>query len=396
MMLPAVLILLAGAEGAAPAPLASIVVATARGQLTIPVTTVRGHPAIPLPPLEQLLPVHPQLEPGWATVAFAGQPFRFLLDAPAMVEQGRVVPLAGGAYLDRDTLFVPLQWLTEHVPRRFHEGYRFDPVAGRFEEAALAPVVRTVSPPVTRHPVTGLRRQRTVTVDAGHGGNDPGTPCVFCPAGVSEKDVALAIAQRVRRELESRGIRVIMTRTKDTLISRYDRAGYCRADCDLFVSIHVDALARRPGYQRVSGIHSYFLGEARTADARRVSAIENEALRYETGTANRPDDRQLTILKSLHANELLRESALLAQLVQEHGLKVHPGGDRGVAQAPFVVLNTATRPAILLETGFGTNQADARFLTSAEGQRRLALAISDGIVEYLRRYEAKTLVEEVP
>jgi N-acetylmuramoyl-L-alanine amidase len=67
-----------------------------------------------------------------------------------------------------------------------------------------------------------------------------------------------------------------------------------------------------------------------------------------------------------------------------------------VAQAPWVVLNTATRPAILLETGFGTNQTDARFLTSAEGQRRLALAITDGIVEYLRRYEAKTLVEEVP
>jgi N-acetylmuramoyl-L-alanine amidase len=384
----------AGSTGKQPepvrAPLLSIVVATSRGQSTIPLNLERGHPALPVPPLARLLPLAPAIERGWASLDFAGQPFRFLLDAPVMVDAGRVVPFAGGAYVLRDTLFLPLQWLTEYIPRRFREGYRFDPVAGRFEEAGLAPVVRTTSPPVERHPETGLRLRRTVAVDAGHGGEDPGTPCIFCPRGVREKDVTLGIAKRVQRDLERRGIRVVMTRTTDIALSRFERAGYCRDDCDLFVSIHVDALERAPGYQRVSGIHSYFLGEARTADARRVAALENDALRY-GADGGAGDDPQMFILKSLQANEILRESALLAELVQGGAAKVHPGGDRGVAQAGLAVLNTATRPAILIETGYGTNRGDARFISSAAGQQALAVAIADGIVEYLRRYEAKTL-----
>jgi N-acetylmuramoyl-L-alanine amidase len=380
----------AGAQPDRPAaPLRSVVVATSRGELTVPVSMERGHPALPVPPLVRLLPLSPAMETDWVSLDFAGQQFRFLLDAPVMVDAGSVVPLVGGAYLARDTLFLPLQWLTEYIPRRFHEGYRFDPLAGRFEEASHAPVVRTASPPAERHPVTGLRLKRTVAIDPGHGGEDPGTPCVFCPRGVTEKHVTLAIARRVQRELERRGIQVVMTRTTDIFLSRFDRAGYCRDDCDLFVSIHVDALDRGPGYQRVSGIHSYFLGEARTADARRVAALENQSLRYEADGAG--DDPRMFILKSLQVNEILRESALLAELVQNAVARVHPGGDRGVAQAGLAVLNTATRPAILIETGYGTNQGDARYITSAAGQQALAVAMADGIVEYLRRYEAKTL-----
>ncbi|HET7040072.1 MAG TPA: N-acetylmuramoyl-L-alanine amidase, partial [Gemmatimonadales bacterium] len=348
----------AGQPDRAAAPLHTVVVATSRGQIVVPVSMERGHPALPVPPLVRLLPLSSTLEPDWASLDFAGQSFRFLLDAPVMLDAGTVVPLVGGAYLARDTLFLPLQWLTDFIPRRFHEGYRFDPLAGRFEEASHAPVVRTSSPPVERHPVTGLRLRRTVAIDAGHGGDDPGTPCIFCPKGVTEKHVTLAIARRVQQELERRGIRVVMTRTTDVFLSRFERAGYCRDDCDLFVSIHVDALDRGPGYQRVSGIHSYFLGEARTADARRVAALENQSLRYEADAA--ADDPRMFILKSLQANEILRESALLAELVQNAVARVHPGGDRGVAQAGLAVLNTATRPAILIETGYGTNRGDAR------------------------------------
>jgi N-acetylmuramoyl-L-alanine amidase len=372
------------------APLASIIVATSRGQVTIPVNRERGHPALPVPPLVRLLPLSPAVEAEWASLDFAGQPYRFLLDAPVMVDADGTIPLAGGAYLLRDTLFVPLQWLTEYIPRRFREGYRYDPLAGRFEEASLAPVVRTASPRVERHPLTGLRLQRTVAIDPGHGGIDNGNPCLHCPKGVREKHVTLGIAKRLQRELQRRGVRVVMTRSADTFISRFDRAGYCRDDCDLFVSIHVDALNRSAGYQQVSGIHSYFLGEARTADAIRVAALENDALRYETG-GQQGNDAGLFILKSLQANEILRESALLAELVQATAAQIHPGGDRGVAQAGLAVLNTATRPAILVETGYGTNRSDARYISSAAGQQALAVAIADGIVEYLRRYEAKTL-----
>jgi N-acetylmuramoyl-L-alanine amidase len=370
---------------------AAVIVATTRGEVSIPVRVDRGEPALAVAPLLQLLPVTASVDSGWALVAFAGQPFRFLLDAPLMLDGGRIIPLVSRAYVAGDTLFIPLQWLTDYIPRRFHEGYRYDPVAGRFEEANLTPVVRTTSPPATRNALTGLRVQHTVAVDAGHGGTDPGNPCAFCPGDVTEKDVTLGIAQHVRKELERRGLSVIMTRTTDTLIGLYDRAGFCTGDCDLFVSIHVDALDRRRGYDRVNGIHTYFLGEAQTEDARRVAAIENDALRYESGRPVGQDDPALFILKHLKANEILRESALLAELVQAKVAPVHPGEDRGIQQSRLVVLTTAQRPAILLETGYGTNRQDARFITSSRGQQQLAVAIADGIVDYLRRYEAKTL-----
>lgn len=398
MILPAGLLLGALALAGEPpraAPTA-VIVATARGEASVPVRVWRGHPAIAAAPLAALLPLRNVVDGDWATVTFGEQPFRFPLDAPAVLDGGRVVPLTSGAYLLGDTLYLPLQWLTDYIPRRFSEGYRYDPVAARFEEAALAPVVRTTSPPVKRHPVTGLRERHVVTVDAGHGGSDPGNPCLFCPKGVTEKHITLGIAKRLATELEQRGIGVVMTRSTDTLVSLYDRARMCRDDCDLFVSIHVDALARRSGYQNVDGIHTYFLGEAQTEDARRVAALENEALRFESGAPPDEDDPALFILKHLQTNEILRESALLAELVQRQVAPVHPGRDRGIQQNRFVVLTTATRPAILVETGYGTNRSDARFVSSAAGQRALARSIADGVVEYLRRFEAKTLGEAAP
>jgi N-acetylmuramoyl-L-alanine amidase len=382
--------------GPSGSPPAAVVVATSRGEASVPVATSRGHPALSAAPLALLLPLRHALDGGWAIVTFGDQPFRFLLDAPVVVDGNRVIPLAGGAYVSVDTLYLPLQWLTDYLPRRFREGYRYDPVAARFEEAALTPVVRTTSAPVVRHPVTGLREGHTVAIDAGHGGTDPGNPCLFCPKGVTEKQVTLGIARKLRTELERRGIAVVMTRTKDTLIGLYDRARFCTEACDLFVSIHVDALARRTGYQKIGGIHTYFLGEAQTEDARRVAALENDALRYESGAPPEEDDPALFILKHLRANEILRESALLAELVQAEAAAVHPGADRGIQQNRFVVLTTGTRPAILIETGYGTNRRDAQFLSSTAGQQALARSIADGIVAYLRRYEAKTLAEATP
>lgn len=365
----------------------AVMIVTSRGQRSVPVTSRRGHPAIAASPLVSLLPMTQLVQDGWATVRFAGQSFRFLLGAPVLVDEGRLVPLVGGAFVERDSLFVPLQWLTDYVPRRFREAYRYDPLAARFEETGFTPVVRSPSPPAN---AAGLRDSHMVVIDPGHGGADRGNPGRFLPRGMQEKHVTLAISRYIRDELERQGVTVVLTRTTDTLIGLYDRADFCLQDCDLFVSVHVNALDPSPGYQRVSGVNTYFLGDALTAESRRVAAIENEAVRYETGRPFEPDDPRLFIMKALQTNEFLRESALLADLVQESASAVHPGRNRGVAQNRFVVLATAQRPAILVETGFATNRTDAQYLASRRGQQRLARAIADSIVEYLRRYEAKT------
>jgi N-acetylmuramoyl-L-alanine amidase len=144
----------------------------------------------------------------------------------------------------------------------------------------------------------------------------------------------------------------------------------------------------------VRGFETYFLDEARTADAARVAQMENEALRYEIDDSATDGDPLAFIVKDLHTNEYLRESALLADLVQAKGTAVHPGGGRHVSQARFTVLGTARRPAILIETGFATNRGDAQFLASKRGQQNLATAIADGVVEYLRLYEKKVLAGE--
>jgi N-acetylmuramoyl-L-alanine amidase len=143
-------------------------------------------------------------------------------------------------------------------------------------------------------------------------------------------------------------------------------------------------------------LETYFLGEALTAEARRVAELENDALRYDVDIGEMEDPALQWILRDLHQNEFLRESARLATLIQTRGAAVHVGNNRGVSQSGLVVLRTATRPAVLIETGFATNRRDGAYLASAEGQRKLATAIADGIVDYLREYERKVLLEELP
>ncbi len=397
-MTAALLVLaLAGTPGGrtAAAP-GTLTVATARGEAAVPVRVDHGHPALAAARLAQLLPLTLTTTGSWAVVTFGGRPFRFLLDAALFVDGDQTIPLVGGAYFSRDSLFLPLQWLTDYVPRVFHEAYHYDPLAFRFEETNLTPVVRAAPPPGppvaaprALPPSSPLHASHTVVIDPGHGGNDPGNPGLAFPVGVHEKDVTLAISKALKEELERRGISVLLTRTADVLIDLRERARMCTKACDLFVSVHVNSVPRRSGYQQVDGFETYFLDEARTAEAQRVAAMENDALRYDTGTDIRRSDQFSFILKDLQTNEYLRESAALAEAVQGRGARVHPGADRGVSQARFVVLSTARRPAILVETGFSTNPTDARFLVSPAGQRRLAQAIADGIVEYLVGYERK-------
>lgn len=390
--------------GAGPSPAAaptSIIIATARGETPVSVRYDRGHPALASRALERVLPIDETLDGGWATVRFAGQPFRFLLDAPVMVQDNAVVPLAGGAYLLRDTLFVPLQWLAEYVPRMFAEGYRYDPLAARFEEARLQPVVERTTPttptlafhqPSALAAKNGFRMQHKVVIDPGHGGVDPGTPGRYLPRGTQEKDVVLSIGRMVAQELSRRGVEVVLTRSTDVLIPLFDRAPMCRGDCDLFVSIHVNSMPSRPGADRAAGVATYYIGDEVTADATRVAKMENEALRYEAKQGADIDDALGFILKDLQTNANLLESAQLADAIQRDVARRHPGGDHGVTQSPnLAVLRTAMRPAVLVETGFSTNRRDAQYLASATGQAEIAKGIADGIMGYLRHYEQKLL-----
>ena len=393
-----------------------VLIATPRGEASVPVSTERGEAAVAAPRLAQPLGLVASLEGMAERVVLGGRTFDFDLGAPFVRIGDAAYPLVGAPYVVRDTLFLPLHWLADCVPRALGARYHWNPAATRLEELpvagavaaappsvpsaspaaspVLSPPAAPASPPAGRpalvpHPLTGLRHHHAVVIDPGHGGADPGNPGRYFSGGLVEKDITLAVARLLRAELARRGIPATLTRTIDTLIDLADRGALCRADCDLFVSVHVNAMPDGRNIERTSGVETYFLSDAKTEDQERVAKMENDALRFETAPAGGSRGPVDFILKDLQLNEYLRESARLAELVQDKVVAVHPGGGRGVQQAGFMVLTTARRPAILVEAGFATNRIDGAFLASSLGQHKIASAIADGIVAYLLEFERK-------
>ena len=235
-------------------------------------------------------------------------------------------------------------------------------------------------------------RRRTVVVDAGHGGVDRGMTGTTPSHGrIYEKDITLQVARRVASRLETAGVNVIMTRTSDTLIALSDRGRIANRQAgDLFISIHVNAANphwKDPGAAR--GYETYFLAEAKTEDERRVAAMENEVVRFETDADMPKDDALGFMLNDMAQNEHLRESSDLAETIQGRLGWAHPGPSCGVKQAGFRVLVTAFMPAVLVEIGFGTNRAEAAWISSADGQLQIADAITRATLDYLARYERR-------
>jgi len=389
-------------------PAETLTVSTERGERAVAVTSERGWPAIAAPELAAALgAAAPVSRVGGASLVAAGRRFDFVLDAAYFRCGDRVFALAAPPYLARDTVFVPLQWAVEYLPLVVPGRFHFDAARERLVETPPAAAVASGAPSAAPAPDTvepapppllppartasGLRLPHVVAVDAGHGGPDVG---MLGPLKgrkfLREKDVTLAVARDVADELRKRGVGVVMTRTTDTLIALRDRGRIARAQhAEVFVSIHVNAA--NPHWRNAAGargFETYFLAEAKTEDARRVAQLENESVRYEKDTGG-GDDPMRFILNDLQENEHLRESSRLAQIVERTLGEVHPAEARGVKQAGFAVLATSYMPAVLVEVGYGSNPDEARYLTSAAGQRRLARGIAEAVVSYLAEYERR-------
>jgi N-acetylmuramoyl-L-alanine amidase len=322
---------------------------------------------------------------------------------PFALVAGRLYPLVAAVRERNGTLEVPVQLLTDIAPRA-GALLRWDPARRRLSSrlgetaaAGSAPARATTAAPAVKPAPSApapsrTARRRVIVVDAGHGGRDPGmrgwsadrTP-------VREKDVTLGVALQLEQELERRGYAVVMTRRTDTLVALDDRGRIAnRSKGDLFISVHVNAANPRWREPRAArGFETYFLAEAKTEDERRVAQMENEVVRFETEADAPKDDPLGFIINDMAQNEHLRESNDLAESVQQALRRVHPGPSRGVKQAGFRVLVKAYMPAVLVELGFGTNAADAAYMSSAAGQRELASAIADAASEYLARYQQR-------
>jgi N-acetylmuramoyl-L-alanine amidase len=348
------------------------------------------------------------LAPGRWSIDAPGVSFTLVDGVPFANGKDGLIPLAAAPILRNGVLLMPLQILADLVPRignrivwdaRNRELRAFRNLAKSVSPAAPARTgeVRSPRPPAAT-PVksTGASarpgKRRLVVVDAGHGGPDPG---MQGPIGqrttLYEKDITLAVAKKLAHELESRGLDVLMTRVSDTLIALGDRGKIAnRAKGDLFISIHVNAA--NPNWKdpaSARGFETYFLAEAKTEDERRVAKMENEVVRFESSGDPASESGLGFILKDMAQNEQLRESSDLAGTIESRLARIHPGPDRGVKQAGFMVLVTAFMPSVLVEVGFGTNAAEAAYVSSDAGQHAIASAVADAAIEYLAHYERR-------
>ncbi len=384
MILP-LLLLLSGP----PAVPKQVVIATPRGEVRLAVLVdSQAGPLLSAGGLAAALKgqVKPDSECYQVTIARAL--FRFWPGVSVYRLNDSLSPMVASPLVRGDSLYLPLQFAAEVLPARFGDRYTWDPDENRLTEMGTPPVIAVK--PTDRLP-NGLRPGHVVTVDPGHGGVDPGTHGRFFPTGVTESKVTLQLGLLLRDELKKRGIGVVMTRTTDTLIALRDRGRFCSNACDLFVSIHVNSLPPRRADPNHNGFTTYLLAEAKTEEAARVEQMENDAIRFENNdVADSAPNGLDFILRDLQLNEYLRESARLAELIQEKLEPVHTGANLGVKQAGFVVLTTAQRPAVLVETGFRTSPEDVRLLTTRNGQKALAAGIADAVVAYLLEYERRS------
>lgn len=235
---------------------------------------------------------------------------------------------------------------------------------------------------------------KTVVIDAGHGGKDVG-----CLGSVGrEKDVALSISLKLGDYLKETfpNLNVIYTRKTDVFIELNERAKIAnRNKADLFICIHANA-----GSSSAFGTETYVMGNAKSETNLRAAQRENASIlleeNYEAKYDNfDPNSAESYIALTLMQSAFQEQSIAFADKVQRQFRERVGRKDRGVKQAPFLVLHQTTMPSVLIETGFLTNTSEEKFLTSDVGQDYLASAIYRAFKEYNTEIEnrAKLLYE---
>ncbi len=224
---------------------------------------------------------------------------------------------------------------------------------------------------------------RTVVIDAGHGGKDPGTIGQFA----REKDVVLKIALKTGKYIEENipGVKVLYTRNTDRYVDFQGRADVANKNkADLFMSIHANSIVGANAY----GTETFVMGLHKDTSNFEVAKRENSVIlmdenykeKYEGFDPNSPESY---ILFSLNQSAYQENSLRFAQKVEDQFKNRVGRHSRGVKQAGFLVLWMTTTPSVLIETGFLSNAKEEQYLASEKGQD----LISSGIYRAFRDYK---------
>ncbi len=233
---------------------------------------------------------------------------------------------------------------------------------------------------------------KTIVIDAGHGGKDPGASGKYS----KEKDIALKVALLTGNYIQQnlKDVDVVYTRKSDVFIPLPERAQIAhKAKADLFISIHVDAV----GKSTVRGASTYVLGQHRSDDNLRVAQKENAVIMLEDNYEEKysgfdPTNPASYIIFNFVTGAYLQQSTNLADNIQNE-FKTREGRyDRGVHQAGFLVLRETSMPSVLVELGFITNSEEERFLNTKQGQEYMASAIYRAVRNYKTNIDGRNHV----
>lgn len=249
---------------------------------------------------------------------------------------------------------------------------------------STTPDTDTATAAPTRAPAIRPRQTvtRTVVIDPGHGGYDPGAQ-----GYVSEEVVVLDIALRLRDALEAQGINVILSRDDDYHLDERKatdlaaRAAMATTDRNLFVSIHANAAES----SAANGIETWVFGEPLEEDLIQNAITENGggSIGLElTEEAKRVHD---SVLNDIFRQEQLHYSMTLAEAVQNAMVTATGARDRGIRKNYFYVIRNARIPAVLVEVGFVSNPDEGRKLGRADYRARIADSIAEGIVAFFEQ-----------
>jgi len=217
---------------------------------------------------------------------------------------------------------------------------------------------------------------KTIVIDAGHGGKDPGAVGY---RGTKEKDIALDVAKRLEKKLSKNlNVKIVMTRDEDIFLRLSERTKIANENNgSLFISIHTNAAEDR----RASGFETFLIGPNKNEAAVRVAARENAVLELEGTTGKKLTNEDL-IQATIAQSAFAFKSEQFASMVQKEIKKRVQSKDRGVKQAGFYVLMGASMPNVLVELGFISNPSEEKKLRSPQYRDQLATAIYRAVEQY--------------
>ncbi|MDR1760285.1 MAG: N-acetylmuramoyl-L-alanine amidase [Fibrobacter sp.] len=318
----------------------------------------------------------------------------FVLGLPYLYANGKASALPAPTRFEDGTVWAPaketLAIFENALSKKFVSDTLLKKVSAVNAPAAPAPEVKPsvtpAAPPKTENKpakkeTAGTREVRTIIIDPGHGGKDPGA----LGKNSQEKDIVLAVANLLSKELRKQGFQVKLSRDTDKFIQLSERAELANKwDGDLFISLHCNAVDGAERQKKAKGYKFYVLRDPESEEDRAIARRENKVITEFGDKSSKAEISPLdwfvleARLEKFKQNSYQFTEALLTSFKAG---KIEQQGS-GAGGAGFMVLVGAMMPAVLVELGFITHPEDEKYMASAAGQQDLAMRIAKAVAEY--------------